>query len=116
MPEDLQAELAAYPGQWEYLPADVSQEADVKGLIKQVVAEFGSLDVLVHSAGITKDQIMIGLKTSDFDEVINVNLRGSFLINKYAMKNAEAKVRGDHQPVQRSRDARQPRASQLCRS
>lgn len=86
MPKDLQAELAAYPGQWEYLPADVSQEADVKGLIKQVVAEFGSLDVLVHSAGITKDQIMIGLKTSDFDEVINVNLRGSFLINKYAMK------------------------------
>lgn len=94
MPEDLQAELAAYPGQWEYLPADVSQEADVKGLIKQVVAEFGSLDVLVHSAGITKDQIMIGLKTSDFDEVINVNLRGSFLINKYAMKKMLKQRRG----------------------
>src|SRR5699024_3268387 len=62
--------------------ADVSDEAIVKKMIKKVTSQFASLDILVNNAGITRDQLLMRMKEIDFDDVINTNLKGTFLCTK----------------------------------
>ena len=64
---------------------DVSQEDEAEAVVKQLVEHFGSIDILVNNAGINIDQLLIRMKTEDFDRVLNVNLRGAFLCTRYAM-------------------------------
>ena len=64
---------------------DVSQEDKAKAVINNLVEHFGGIDILINNAGINKDQLLIRMKTEDFDSVINVNLRGAFLCTRYAM-------------------------------
>ena len=64
---------------------DVSQEDKAEAVIKQLVEHFGSIDILVNNAGINIDQLLIRMKTEDFDRGLNVNLRGAFLCTRYAM-------------------------------
>jgi len=64
---------------------DVSDDASAKAVIKQVVAEWGQLDILVNNAGINRDRLLLRMSLQDWDEVLDVNLRGAFLCSKYAM-------------------------------
>lgn len=64
---------------------DVSQEDEAQAVVQQLVEHFGSIDILVNNAGINIDQLLIRMKTEDFDRVLNVNLRGAFLCTRYAM-------------------------------
>ena len=57
---------------------DVSNFEDVAHTFKQIVADFGQIDILINNAGITKDKLVMGMKPEDFDSVINVNLKGAF--------------------------------------
>ncbi|HLR80241.1 MAG TPA: 3-oxoacyl-[acyl-carrier-protein] reductase [Bacillota bacterium] len=66
--------------------ADVSDEASVKKMIKKVTSQFASLDILVNNAGITRDQLLMRMKEIDFDDVINTNLKGTFLCTKAASR------------------------------
>ncbi|GAB3793804.1 3-oxoacyl-[acyl-carrier-protein] reductase [Virgibacillus kimchii] len=78
------------------IQADVSNEADVKAMIKEVVNEFGSLDILVNNAGANKDNLIMRMKEEEFDHVINTNLKGVFLCTKaaarYMMKQRAGKI------------------------
>ncbi|HEX6593900.1 MAG TPA: 3-oxoacyl-[acyl-carrier-protein] reductase [Bacillota bacterium] len=78
------------------IQADVSDEASVKTMIKEVTKQFGSLDILVNNAGITRDQLLMRMKETDFDDVINTNLKGTFLCMKAAsrpmMKQKSGKI------------------------
>ncbi len=58
----------------------------VTAMIKQIKTTFGTLDIVVNNAGITKDKLLISMKEDDFDAVINVNLKGTFLVSKAASK------------------------------
>ncbi|WP_079709416.1 3-oxoacyl-[acyl-carrier-protein] reductase [Paraliobacillus ryukyuensis] len=62
--------------------ANVSEEEEVKNLIKETVAQFGRLDILVNNAGITRDNLLMRMKENEFDEVIQTNLKGVFLTSK----------------------------------
>lgn len=62
--------------------ANIADEDAVKQLIKQTVKEFGSIDILVNNAGITKDNLLIRMKEDEFDQVIQTNLKGTFLCTK----------------------------------
>lgn len=62
--------------------ADVSNEEDVNNLVKTIEKELGKIDILVNNAGITKDNLLIRMKTEDFEDVIDVNLKGTFLCTK----------------------------------
>lgn len=72
---------------------DVADPASVDALAKQVLDASGRLDCLVNNAGITKDGLFLRMSTDDFDDVVNTNLRGSFLVCK-AFARAMAKARG----------------------
>ena len=64
------------------IQADVSDEKSVQAMVKETIAKFGSLDILVNNAGITRDNLLMRMKESEFDDVININLKGVFLCTK----------------------------------
>lgn len=65
---------------------DISKEDDVESIFKAVKKHFGRLDILVNNAGITRDQLILRMKTEDFDSVIHTNLRGTYLCMKQASR------------------------------
>jgi len=77
---------AAYGVNTLVIQADVAKAEECKAMIEQVKERFGKLDILVNNAGITKDKLMIGMTETDFMDVINTNLKGSFLCMQLASK------------------------------
>ncbi|KNY26037.1 3-oxoacyl-[acyl-carrier-protein] reductase [Pseudobacteroides cellulosolvens] len=65
---------------------NVKNEEDVKQMVKSAVEAFGSIDILVNNAGITKDKPLAMMSVEDWDDVLDVNLKGSFLCTKYVSK------------------------------
>jgi len=76
------------------LGCDVSVSADVDACVKQVLEKFGRIDIMVNNAGITKDGLLMRMSDADWDAVINVNLKGTFLftraVSRPMMKNKSA--------------------------
>ena len=68
------------------LAADVAKRDDADRLVDAARQEFGRLDVLVNNAGITRDTLLIRMKDDDWDQVMDVNLRGAFLMTRAAAK------------------------------
>ena len=79
------AAITAAGGNAAAFPADVSQESAAKELVDRVMAQWGRLDILVNNAGITRDRLLLRMTPADWDEVLQVNLRGAFLCTKYVM-------------------------------
>jgi 3-oxoacyl-[acyl-carrier protein] reductase len=65
---------------------NVADGASVTEGIKAIEKDFGKIDVLVNNAGITKDGLMMRMSEDDWDAVLNVNLKGTFLCTKAAMR------------------------------
>ena len=66
--------------------ADVTDSGAVETLIKETIDRHGKLDILVSNAGITRDQLMLRMKRSDWDEVIATNLTATFTLCQAALK------------------------------
>src|SRR5690625_2673795 len=64
------------------IKANVANEAEVKHMVKEVVSTFGNLHILVNNAGITRHNLLMRMKESEFDDVIATNLKGAFLCTK----------------------------------
>ena len=64
------------------LSGNVTNAQDVDKVIKKVSDEFGRIDILVNNAGITRDALLMRMKEEDWDAVMNVNLKGTFLCTK----------------------------------
>lgn len=62
------------------IQADVASSEDCKAAVAKVKEVFGKVNILVNNAGITRDGLLIRMKDSDFDEVINANLKGTFIM------------------------------------
>lgn len=62
--------------------ANVSVEEEVDQMIKKVEEELNTIDILVNNAGVTKDNLIIRMKSEDWDEVMDINLKGTFLCTK----------------------------------
>lgn len=60
------------------IQANVSNPDEVKAMIKEVVNQYGSVDVLVNNAGITRDNLLMRMKEQEWDDVIDTNLKGVF--------------------------------------
>ncbi|MHA4765315.1 3-oxoacyl-[acyl-carrier-protein] reductase [Bacillus altitudinis] len=75
-------EIKALGQQAFAVKADVSNAEEVQALMKQAVDTFGSIDILVNNAGITKDNLLMRMKENEWDDVININLKGVFNCTK----------------------------------
>jgi 3-oxoacyl-[acyl-carrier protein] reductase len=73
-------------GRAEIVRFDVAESKAVEDAFKSIIAEAGVIDILVNNAGITRDGLMARMKESDWDEVMNTNLKGAFLCAKAASK------------------------------
>ena len=66
--------------------ADVSDPEQVKEMVKRIEKEAGPVEVLVNNAGITRDNILARMKDEQWDEVINTNLKGAYLVTKAVVR------------------------------
>lgn len=66
--------------------ADVAEQVQVEAMMKQILNEYGRLDILVNNAGITRDNLLPRLRESDWDAVLNVNLKGAYNCAKAVMR------------------------------
>jgi len=65
---------------------DIRSQDDIKKLVSKAVETFGRIDILVNNAGITKDKPLALMSESDWDDVMDINLKGAFLCTKLAAK------------------------------
>ena len=77
--EQVIGEIKALGGEAVLNTADVADGAGAKGMIQQAIDTFGRLDVLINNAGILRDKLLINTSEDDWDAVIRVHLRGTFL-------------------------------------
>ena len=66
--------------------ADVSNASDVNGIFQTASKEFEKVEILVNNAGITRDGLLMRMKEEDWDAVLNINLKGTFLCSKEAIR------------------------------
>jgi 3-oxoacyl-[acyl-carrier protein] reductase len=75
---------------------DITDTASVEKACDEVVAEFGRIDILVNNAGITRDKLMMRMSDDDWDIVLKVNLKGSFImtraVSKVMMRQRKGKI------------------------
>ncbi len=80
--EEVQRIIAENGGQAILAQADVSSAEAVEAMVKETVSAFGRIDILVNNAGITRDTLLMRMKETDWDAVINTNLKGIFNCTK----------------------------------
>jgi len=78
----------------QHIKCDITKEADVKEMIAGAVKKLGSIDILVNNAGIYPRKPLVEMKGSDFEDVISVNLTGTFLCSRYAVEEMISKQKG----------------------
>jgi 3-oxoacyl-[acyl-carrier protein] reductase len=82
----LEAELTANGGVAKGFRSDASKFDEAQQLVDDVVAAFGTVDVLVNNAGITRDTLLMRMTEEQWDEVINTNLKSAFNLTKAVQK------------------------------
>jgi 3-oxoacyl-[acyl-carrier protein] reductase len=79
-------QVQAAAGTAAAFPCDVTNSQRVAEVVEAVVKQWGGLQILVNNAGITRDNVLVRMKDDQFDAVINVNLRGTFLFTRAAAR------------------------------
>ena len=78
------------------LKADVSNPEEVQNVVDKAIEKFGKIDVLVNNAGITRDNLLMRMTEEEFDKVIEINLKGTYLVTKavtkYMMKKRSGSI------------------------
>ena len=78
------------------LKFDVSDEESVNKAVNQIIRDSGKIDILINNAGITRDGLLMRMKASQWDEVLNTNLKGVFLctknVSKFMIKQRSGKI------------------------
>jgi len=84
--EKLQALATQIAGECHILPCNLSEVAEVEALIDKAEVLMGQVDILICNAGITKDSLVLRMKNEDWDDVLNVNLKSTFILNRNVIK------------------------------
>ncbi|MBP2072518.1 3-oxoacyl-[acyl-carrier-protein] reductase [Thermoanaerobacterium butyriciformans] len=75
---------------------DISDYKEVEKMIDNIIEKFGHIDVVVNNAGITKDNLILRMSEEDWDNVIDINLKGTFnvikFVSKYMIKRRKGKI------------------------
>ena len=81
------------------LKVDVSDAGQVDGCVKAALEKFGHVDILVNNAGITKDGLLMRMSDDDWDKVIDINLKGTFLFTRAVARPMMKNKGGDGRPA-----------------
>lgn len=84
--DDVVASITAHGGTAFAAGGDVADENDMQFLFDETEGRFGGVDVVVHTAGILKLSTLADLNLADFDEVMRINLRGTFVVDQQAVR------------------------------
>lgn len=82
----LVAEIKGQGGEAAFVAGDVALEEDATTLVKQAIETYGQVDILINNAGITRDGLLMRMKSEDWDAVLNTNLKGAFLCTRAVAK------------------------------
>lgn len=74
---------------------DVSNDEQVSQMIETIETDLGPIDILVNNAGITKDGLLIRMKDEDWDQVLDINLKGTYLCTKHVGKKMLKRKKGN---------------------
>jgi 3-oxoacyl-[acyl-carrier protein] reductase len=83
--DELVQQITAGGGAAAAFPLDVADEEQIKATVKAAIAQLGKIDILVNNAGITRDQLVMRMKRSDWDAVLNTNLTSAYLCIQQVM-------------------------------
>ena len=70
-----------------YFPCDISDGDLFQNTIKSVINDYGKIDILINNAGITRDSLVLRMKSDQWDEVLNTNLKGAFYATKSVLRS-----------------------------
>jgi len=84
--EEVAKEVRAAGALGEIFKGDVASPEDVDALFKGVGEALGQVEILVNNAGLTRDNLMMRMKESEFDEVLRTNLKGTYLCTRAALR------------------------------
>ena len=84
--EDVVRMITEMGGHAEAVQSNVAEFKQAKTLIDHVVDQYGRLDILVNNAGITRDNLILKMSEEDFDQVVDINLKGAFHCVKHAAR------------------------------
>lgn len=76
------------------MKADVGKKEQVEEFVGEVLEQYGNIDILVNNAGITRDNLLLRMKEEEWDEVLNKNLKGVFLMTKRVLRKMIKNKRG----------------------
>ncbi|HEY1500447.1 MAG TPA: 3-oxoacyl-[acyl-carrier-protein] reductase [Acidobacteriaceae bacterium] len=79
---DVAAEIASAGGAAAVFTLDIANEESIKSCAKAAIAHFGSVEILVNNAGVTRDTLVLRMKRADWDDVLTTNLTGTFLMTQ----------------------------------
>lgn len=92
----LEEEFIKYNVDVLFIKADVSNFEECKKMVDKSIEKFETIDVLINNAGITKDNLLLRMSVEDFEQVIDINLKGTFNVTKnvvpYMMKKRKGKI------------------------
>ena len=80
------AELSNGENNIKAYQSDAGSYSEAEALIKNVIADFGQIDILINNAGITRDNLMLRMNEENWDEVIHTNLKSVFNLTKHVMR------------------------------
>jgi 3-oxoacyl-[acyl-carrier protein] reductase len=84
--EEVAEEVKAAGARCEIFKGDVASPEDVDALFEGVGEALGPVEILVNNAGLTRDNLMMRMKESEFDEVLGTNLKGTYLCTRAALR------------------------------
>lgn len=84
--EEVVAEIKALGAEAMAIACDVSDDAAVEAMVEAIEKDFHPIDILVNNAGVTRDGLLIRMKDSDWDQVMDINLKGTYLCTKHVGK------------------------------
>jgi len=85
--KEVAAEIEAKNGKSIAIPVNVTVAAEVNKLVEQTLSSFGHIDILVNNAGITRDGLLLRMSESDWDLVLNINLKGAFICTQAVLRH-----------------------------
>ena len=79
---EVKAAIEAAGGKAEAFALDVANEEAIKATAKEIIAKLGAVHILVNNAGVTRDGLILRMKSADWDDVLTTNLKGAFLLTQ----------------------------------